>query len=96
MVYIAEACVTHHGSASLAALLSAERRMLSIRALIYYYKQHKNFLAYVLLKLIVGCILLVYGLLDLLAAMRYRGPGLREWAQAAKASLRDLRAVLWG
>ena len=95
-VYVAEARVTHHGSASLTALLGAERRMISIRGLICYYKQHKSPLAHLLLKLIVGCVLTVYGLLDLLAAMRRRGPRFREIAQTVRASFRDLRAALWG
>jgi GT2 family glycosyltransferase len=91
-VYVPGAQVTHYGSASLRKLLSSERRMLSIRALMYYYKQHKSFAAYVFLKLIVGCVLLVCAPLDVISAMRRRGSRPREWALAAKSSLRNLRA----
>lgn len=96
IVYRADARVVHYGSASLAQLLSADRRMISIRALLYYYKRHKSLLSYAFLKLIVACVLLAHGPLDVFAAMRRHGSKPGEWALAARASFRDLRAVLWG
>lgn len=94
--YLAEAQVTHYGSASLAKLLTSERRMISIRAAIYYYRRHASFAAYLLLKFIVGCVLLVYMPFDVVTAVRRRGSGLREWARAGKECFRDLRTALWG
>jgi GT2 family glycosyltransferase len=91
VVYVPGAQVVHYGSASLSKLLSSDRRMLAIRALMYYVKRHKSFAAYVLLKLIVGCVLLVCTPLDVISAMRRTGSGPGEWARAARSSLHNVR-----
>jgi GT2 family glycosyltransferase len=91
-VYVPGAEVIHCGSASLSKLLSSDRRMLSIRALMYYTRRHKSFAAYVLLKFIVGCVLLVCTPLDVVSAMRRRGSRPEEWARAAKSSWHNVRA----
>jgi N-acetylglucosaminyl-diphospho-decaprenol L-rhamnosyltransferase len=92
-VYMPGAHVTHYGSASLSKLLSSERRMLSVQALMYYYRRHRSVLAYASLKFVVGCVLLICTPLDVASAMRRRPSRPREWALTAGASFRNLIAV---
>jgi N-acetylglucosaminyl-diphospho-decaprenol L-rhamnosyltransferase len=96
IVYLAEALVTHYGSASLKQLLGSQRRMNAARGLIHYYRRHKNPLIYWILKFSVGVALLAQTPLFVWSAVEKQRLQPKEWMGAAKASLRDLRVMLWG
>ena len=93
LFYLAEARVTHYGSASFKQLSSPEKSAIYFRSLLYYFKKHSSRAKYILVRLTLRFVLSVR-LFEraLLGVVRGRLTyhGLRD---NARASLRLLRSV---
>jgi GT2 family glycosyltransferase len=86
-LYLAEARVVHHGSASIKRTIRSERDAMVLRSLIYYFKKHASAGQFLVLKL---CLMLVVGLRVPAAALLAVLSGHLTWEQR-----KDLMRSSW-
>lgn len=93
IIYLAEAKVTHYGSASINTLSRSDRNTMLFESLTYFFKKHSNPAKYFLVRLTLGLFLM----LRIPAAALFkicRGSTRQEWSDSVRASVRAVRVLL--
>jgi GT2 family glycosyltransferase len=94
VIYLAEARVVHHGSASFNELSRSEKDAIYFKSLLHYFKKHSSPAKYIVVRLTLGFVLFV-GMFEraIFGLMRRRLP-YREVRDRTRASLKLLRSIL--
>jgi GT2 family glycosyltransferase len=93
--YLAEARVTHYGSASLRRLTRSERHVILLRSLKHYFKKHHSGMKCFAVKLSLALVYLVRIPAVFLARLIRRRPAFQEAKTSMEVSLDALRVLLW-
>ncbi len=94
IVYLAEARVTHYGSASFKKLMWSERRAIHFTSLMYFFEKHSNPAKCFLLRLGLGMALFLQMPMVILFAMSRKGSARREWGRSVRTYLKSVRSLL--
>jgi GT2 family glycosyltransferase len=96
VLYLADAHVTHHASASLKKLRSIDRKIINLRALLVYEKKHTNFPRYLLFRMIILAGLAFFHIPSaVISEMRQRvpAPARRGWLFPLRSLLRHFGEI---
>jgi N-acetylglucosaminyl-diphospho-decaprenol L-rhamnosyltransferase len=94
IMYLAEARVTHHGSASLNTLSRPEKAAVLFKSLAYYFKKNTSPLKYWFTRLTLALLLIARVPSLILYRLYRRDSRPQEWRESAEASLRTARLLL--
>jgi GT2 family glycosyltransferase len=94
VVYLAEARVTHYGSASFNELGRSERSAIYFNSLLYYFKKHSSRAKYILVRLTLGFVLFLSIFERALLGIMRRRLTNEQVGDKMRANLRLLRSVL--
>ncbi len=95
IAYLAEARVTHYGSASLNKLPQLDRSAMFLRSQMYFFKRHSSPPRYFLLRLTLASVLCLRLPLFILFRICRSGWNRREWSDSMRAFLSAVRLLVF-